>query len=73
MAGPIDQHHQRQRYADSNAVWDAQCQLGGDHDCRKDKFPAAAGKQLAQIIGPGEVKHCGDHDRSERGMRHAAE
>ena len=52
---------------------DAQCQLSDDNDRGEGKLPAAAREQAPQIRGPGEVKHCRDHDGGKRRVRHDLE
>jgi preprotein translocase subunit SecB len=43
---------------DGDALQDAQRQLSGNDDRGNRKLPTVAGKQVAQIAGLGEVKHC---------------
>src|SRR5882672_3856010 len=51
VAGSINQHQQRQRHTEGDALENAQRQLSDDDDCGDSKLPTAASEQVAQIAG----------------------
>ena len=72
VAGPPDQHQQRENHTGGDAGQHAQGQLAGEHHQREHQLGPAAGQQLAEIAQVGKMQHRRDDDGRQRAVRQAA-